>query len=84
MEGETDREKLTIVGVADVMETTSTILNTFSSNRTVSELTDGEKLTIVRVANVMETTSTIFNTSSSNGTVTLRWSLLCYAQYLFL
>ena len=36
MEGETDREKLTIVGVADVMETTSAIFNTSSSNRTVA------------------------------------------------
>ena len=36
MEGETDEEKLTIVGVADVMETTSTIFNTSSSNGTVA------------------------------------------------
>lgn len=34
--GETDRERLTIVGVAYIMETTSTILNTSSFNRTVA------------------------------------------------
>ena len=36
MEGETDGEKLTIVGIADVMETTSAILNISSSNGTVA------------------------------------------------
>ena len=36
MEGETDGEKLTIVGIADVIDTTSTILNTSSSNGTIA------------------------------------------------
>ena len=36
MEGKTDRERLTIVGVEYVMETTFAILNTSSSNRIVA------------------------------------------------
>lgn len=35
-EGETDGEKLIIIGVAYIMETTSSILNIFSSNGTVA------------------------------------------------
>ena len=36
MEGETDGKRLTIIGIAYIMETISAILNTSSSNETVA------------------------------------------------